>query len=156
MEMGNIQQVLINLMVKIFSLSTICFFMACSFESDTDSAPSDIPLPSPEPTLVSENLLEIGQISKVVKITNKDQGGSGVYEFSPSELNFNVGEAILFEMTAEKEFHTFPIDEIEIDEVGDGGQTTKFQISFDRPGVFRFYCIPHEAFGMVGTITVEE
>ena len=105
---------------------------------------------------MSENLVEIGQISKVVKITNKDQGGSGVYEFSPSELNFNVGEAILFEMTAEKEFHTFTIDEIEIDEVVDGGQTTKFQISFDRPGVFRFYCIPHEAFGMVGTITVEE
>ena len=59
-------------------------------------------------------------------------------------------------MTAQKEFHTFTIDEIEIDEVVDGGQTTKFQISFDRPGVFRFYCIPHEAFGMVGTITVEE
>ena len=72
--------------------------MACSFVSDTESAPSDIPLISPEPTLLSENLVEIGQTSKVVKITNKDQGGSGVYEFSPSELNFNVGEAILLSL----------------------------------------------------------
>lgn len=154
--MKNSQKYFINLLAKIFIPSIIWFLIACSGVSDTYVESSNIALPSPEPTVVSEDLDEIGQVSKVVKITNKDQGGSGVYEFSPSELNFKVGEAILFQMTAEKEFHTFTIDEIDIDEVVDGGQTTKFKIVFDSPGVFRFYCIPHEAFGMAGTITVEE
>jgi plastocyanin len=34
----------------------------------------------------------------------------------------------------------------------DPGQT--FQHTFDTPGTYKYFCIPHEAAGMVGTITV--
>ena len=36
----------------------------------------------------------------------------------------------------------------------DGGET--FEVTFDEPGTYRYFCIPHEDQGMVGTIVVEE
>jgi len=30
-----------------------------------------------------------------------------------------------------------------------------FEITFDEPGTYRYFCIPHESQGMRGTITVE-
>jgi plastocyanin len=36
----------------------------------------------------------------------------------------------------------------------DGGQT--FSHTFDVPGTYRYICIPHEALGMLGTITVTD
>jgi plastocyanin len=34
-------------------------------------------------------------------------------------------------------------------------QGEKFEITVDVPGRYRYFCIPHEGDGMVGTITVE-
>ena len=91
----------------------------------------------------------------VVKVKNLDQGGSGEYKFVPSEYTFEVGETVTFEMSGETEFHTFTVDDLDIDESVDGGQTVTFTVKFDRAGTFKLICIPHEAFGMMGTITVK-
>lgn len=91
----------------------------------------------------------------VVSVVNQDQGGSGEYKFVPSDFTFNVGDTITFQMSAETEFHTFTVDELDIDEAVDGGETVTFTVTFDRAGTFEFICIPHEAFGMTGTITVQ-
>jgi plastocyanin len=32
----------------------------------------------------------------------------------------------------------------------------KYEITFEAPGTYRYFCIPHESQGMVGTIVVEE
>ena len=36
----------------------------------------------------------------------------------------------------------------------EAGQTIEFEVTFDKAGTFKLYCVPHEALGMTGTITV--
>lgn len=36
----------------------------------------------------------------------------------------------------------------------DAGET--FETTFEEPGTYAYFCIPHEAQGMIGTIVVEE
>ena len=91
---------------------------------------------------------------RVVRIDNQDKGGSGVYQFVPSELNFQVGDTVTFEITAETEFHTFTVDDLGIDVSLEAGETVTHTYTFDKAGVFKLLCIPHETFGMTGTITV--
>ena len=86
---------------------------------------------------------------------NQDLGGSGVYAFSPKDLAFSVGDCVQFTITAETELHTFTVDDLGIDRSLDVGETITFTFTFDQPGVFKLVCIPHEANGMVGTITVQ-
>ena len=90
----------------------------------------------------------------VVKIVNEDPGGSGKYQFSTSELTFSVGDTATFQVSAETEFHTFEVDELGISKEMEAGQTIEFEVTFDKAGTFKLYCVPHEALGMTGTITV--
>ena len=96
-----------------------------------------------------------GECVTSVEVTNKDVGGSGVYEFDPSELTFCAGDTVEFTVIAETEFHTFTVDELGIDEVLDAGETITFSFTFEDPGEYRLYCIPHGALGMEGTIRVQ-
>jgi plastocyanin len=91
----------------------------------------------------------------VVTVVNQDPGGSGEYQFIPSEFTFGVGDTVTFQMSGETEFHTFTVDDLGIDEAVDGGETVTFTVTFDKAGTFELICIPHEAFGMKGTITVQ-
>lgn len=91
---------------------------------------------------------------RVVRVENQDKGGSGVYQFVPSELNFEVGDTVTFEITAETEFHTFTVDDLGIDVSLEAGETVTHTYTFDKAGTFKLLCIPHETFGMTGTITV--
>lgn len=83
-----------------------------------------------------------------------DPGGSGAYEFIPEDLTFSVGETVTFALIAESEFHTFTVDDLGIDEAVDGGATSSLTFTFDTAGTYDLICVPHEALGMVGTITV--
>src|SRR3990172_2236725 len=93
-------------------------------------------------------------IGRVVEVRNEDMGGSGKYAFDPSSFTFKVGETVTFRMTAETEFHTFTVDELGIDIAVEPGQTVDKTVTFDKVGTFKVHCIPHEALGMVGAITV--
>jgi plastocyanin len=85
----------------------------------------------------------------------EDPAGSGAYAFDPSEMTFNVGDTIEFTISAESEYHTFTVDELGIDAEADGGDSTTFSFTFNEAGSFALICIPHEALGMTGTITVQ-
>ena len=74
--------------------------------------------------------------------------------FGPSEFTFNVGETVAFTLCAETEFHTFTVEDLGIDVSVDGGSSETLSFTFDSPGAFRLICVPHEALGMTGTITV--
>ena len=65
-----------------------------------------------------------------------------------------MGETVTFQVSAETEFHTFEIDELGISKEMEAGQTIEFEYTFDKAGTFELYCVPHEALGMTGTITV--
>ena len=84
----------------------------------------------------------------------EDPTGSGEYVFDPADLEFSSGETVTIALTSEREFHTFTVPELDIDIAVNAGETKAFVVSFDEPGSYRLICIPHEALGMTGTITV--
>ena len=89
----------------------------------------------------------------VVKVENRDIGGSGKYEFAPSELAFTLNECVTLELRAETEFHTFTVDDLGIDEGLEAGETVALEFTFDTAGTFDLICLAHP--GMTGTIVVE-
>lgn len=89
------------------------------------------------------------------EVSLQDPGGSGEYAFAPSEMTFSVGDTISFSLAAETEFHTFTVDDLGIDVSVDGETTETLSFTFAEAGTFELVCIPHEALGMVGTITVQ-
>lgn len=91
----------------------------------------------------------------VQKVSLQDPGGSGAYIFDPADLTFGVGDTVTLELTSEGEFHTFTVDDLGIDVPVDAGATETLTFTFDTAGTFDLICVPHEALGMVGTITVQ-
>ena len=90
-----------------------------------------------------------------VEIKLRDDKGSGSYAYSPAEFIFKVGEIVNFVMTSETELHTFTVDDLNIDQSIDAGETVEFSFKFDKPGTYPLICIPHETQGMIGKITVQ-
>ena len=89
-----------------------------------------------------------------VEVQLRDSGGRGPFAFGPADLSFSVGEVASFTFIGESQFHTFTVEELGIDVDVDGGETVSFDYTFDEPGTYTLICIPHQALGMVGTITV--
>ena len=90
-----------------------------------------------------------------LRVINRDQGGSGEYRFDPDELRFKVGEEVTLALVSETEFHTFTIEERDINVSMEAGETVLSTFTFDEPGSYVLICIPHRALGMVGEIVVE-
>lgn len=93
-------------------------------------------------------------IHDAFEVNMEDPTGSGEYIFDPADLAFSSGEAVTIALTSEREFHTFTVPELNIDIAVDAGETKAVVLTFDEPGSYQLICIPHEALGMVGTITV--
>lgn len=124
---------------------------ACGSDDEPDASPAATSPPAAAATDVPAAAVE----GTLVEVINHDQGGSGKYAFEPNEFSFAVGETVTFRMTAETEFHTFTVDQLEIDESADAGETVTFSLTFEEAGTFDLICIPHESLGMTGTITVQ-
>ena len=142
---------------------------ACSTSTETGlvrtSGVSPPPPPSAPVDLVSQVAAAVSQPVQEsaaagevegtpFEVNLEDPGGSGRYVFDPGGLTFNVGDVIAFSLTGETEFHTFTVDDLDIDQAVDALETIRFSFTFDRSGTYDLICIPHEAQGMVGTITV--
>ena len=67
-------------------------------------------------------------------------------------MTFSVGETVTFTLTAETEFHTFTVEDPDIDESLEAGEPRKFTFVFKEAGSFDLICLAHP--DMVGTITV--
>jgi plastocyanin len=101
---------------------------------------------------------------------------SSSQRFVPAALDVVVGEKVTFANDS-KEAHTVTAYEEDLpegvaffasggaqdeqaarDDLGPGlidpGET--FEVTFDQPGTYRYFCIPHESVGMAGTIVVTE
>ena len=130
---------------------------ACGGGESEDSTPAAEPAkatPQATAAATTASASELASGDDVVKVVNEDPGGSGKYQFSTSELTFSVGDTVTFQVSAETEFHTFEVDELDISHEMEAGQTIEFEVTFDKAGTYKLYCVPHEALGMTGTITV--
>lgn len=98
------------------------------------------PTPAPPPTVV---------------VTLNDSGGRGPFAFEPAEFTFDVGELVSLTLISESQFHTFTVEELGVDVSVNGGETVSVSFTFDEPGTYELICIPHQALGMKGTVTVQ-
>jgi plastocyanin len=92
--------------------------------------------------------------------------------FEPAELTTTVGSTVTWTNDSSESHTVTAYDTAEVyfasggatsedearDAVADGllddGET--FEFTFEEPGTYQYFCIPHEDQGMVGTIIVEE
>lgn len=112
----------------------------------------------PEATVTSVITPTIEEIQEI-DVDLKDRGLK--YLFDPKAFTFKVGQKVKLVLTAETEFHTFTATDVPTEE-GEkinanvfGGQTVTLEFTPSEAGEFKLICIPHQAFGMVGTIIVE-
>ena len=124
----------------------------------TPSRPSPAP-PPPAPAAAPPAAAPVSQPAAQggtpVTVDLQDVACCGAQRFDPSELTFAVGQAVNFTLTARTEFHTFTLDDLEIDVQVDGGTTETLSFTFERAGTFKLVCTVHELEGMLGTITVQ-
>ncbi len=97
---------------------------------------------------------EIRIVGKRVDVNMEDPGKSGEYVYDPAELTFERGEQVTLVISSEGEFHTFTVEELEIDVHVDAWKTKALTYTFDKPGTYELVCTPHETLGMTGVITV--
>ena len=148
------------ILVALMSIALV----ACGDDGDTPTvqptavspaapAPAPTDTPTAAATKPASTLPSTPSDVTKVKIVNQDTGGSGKYQFSPSDLTFKVGEKVEFTLLGETEFHTFTVDDLGIDESLDAGEEVVFTFTFDTAGTFDLICLAHPQ--MTGAITVE-
>ena len=145
--MADTQRRMYNSMKKIPILAWVLFIaMAVTL---TACAPPDEAPPVDPPPIFNEVALSI----EVEARANR---------FSPDDIQVPLGEPVQFVVTSVDEFHTFTV-KVDADDPIDlfnlevpAGETREMVWTFEEPGEYYLYCIPHEAFGMVGTITVTD
>ena len=120
------------------SIITILSLIGCSSSGTTEEKQS------------SESAPASGSVTKVV---NRDPGGSGKYEFYPSKFTFNVGQEVKFELSSETEFHTFTIDDLDIDLGLEAEEVIEFTFTFNDAGTYDLVCLSHPE--MTGKIVVK-
>lgn len=77
--------------------------------------------------------------------------------FNPSEMTIQEGQAVRFVWGGQALAHNAVAKDGLFDS-GDASRDVDYRFIFENgtAGVHEFVCEPHESFGMVGTITVEE
>ena len=137
------------------------FAVACGggAKIEANPQPPSPPIPqrpaTPVPTPTAEESGGENGGGTPVAVGMRDVGGSGEYKFVDSEFTFAAGEKVTFTFTTQTEYHSFTVDELEIDFEVDADTTDTFTFTFDTPGTYTLICVPHEAQGMLGTITVQ-
>ena len=142
-----------------FGLIALIMIIGCSSSDNQSNKTEEITSPPP-PAKVTGDLKTEKELSaqetkdkgRLVTIQMLDAGETYFYE--PANLTFKVGEKITFKIISETEFHTFTIDELDIYETADAGESYEFTITFETAGTYRLYCVPHETLGMIGEVTV--
>ena len=86
------------------------------------------------------------------KVAVVKMGGSGP-RFEPETLTIEAGTTVQW-INEGKKVHTVT-DENEAWDSGSLAPGEKFSKTFDNKGTFAYYCIPHKAMGMVGTVIVK-
>ena len=78
------------------------------------------------------------------------------YSFEPATIRVKAGDVVRIKITnVGNIFHTFTIDEFNINVRLNPGQSETIEFVADKTGTFTIYCIPHKPLGMVGDLVIE-
>lgn len=146
----------ISMIILALIISLALAAAACNGDSEATSgaSPPSTVAPAAAPPALS-TAAAAPATAGAIAVSLQDPGGSGSYAFSPTEFSFSVGETVTFPLASEKEFHTFTVDDLGIDESVNAKTVVEITFTFDTAGTFEIICVPHQALGMVGTITVQ-
>ena len=82
--------------------------------------------------------------------------GSGT-SFAPEEVTIAPGDTVVWEWTGEGGAHNVVAEDGAFNSGSpEEGSGITFEHTFQETGEFSYYCEPHEAVGMVGTVIVQE
>jgi plastocyanin len=117
--------------------------------------PTPVPPAEPTPTPLIPLDLDDNDVLTVEVVARN-------YEFEPDTIRVQAGQLVEFVVSGEDEYHTFTVKE-SVDatediinlEVFPNAEPVSIQHTFEEPGEYYLYCIPHEGLGMIGTIIVE-
>ena len=139
--------------------AAVAALVACPPPADPEPEEPTIPEPTAEPEPEPEDVDEPEEV--VVEMT--------ATRFQPAEIEVEVGRTVIWHntsgvvhtVTADPEMATDP-ENVELPEgaetfhSGNIASGTEYRREFTVSGTYRYVCLPHEAMGMVGTITVLE
>lgn len=145
-------------LISIFGIGILLAVLVACGGSD-DSASSDTSAPPPTDAITAPSpppaAPETDIVGTRVDVKLEDPGKSGKYRYTPDEFTFSTGDEVTFVLTSEGEFHTFTVNDLDIDVAVDSNATETLTVKFDKPGTYELICIPHRALGMKGVITVQ-
>ncbi len=122
-----------------------------------DYAPwPDLPTPEPWPDGVIPFTRHIAPPEGALELEVDTEPLFHSFQYTLREVQLDSGDTVTLNFKARREYHTFTIDRLGIDEVITPGQTSTFSYTFHVPGTFEFYCIPHPYMTGVVTVTAAE
>ncbi len=74
--------------------------------------------------------------------------------FDEADITVPVGTTVTWVQNGDNPHTTTSYDGLWDSGLMAGGSRGTFSFTFDEPGTYTYYCRPHEAMGMVGTVTV--
>jgi len=132
----------------ILAALVVLMLLACADEE---------PAPEPSPTIAPTATLAPAPTPTpplAVVVALNDSGGRGPFAFEPAEFTFDAGELVSLTLISESQVHTFTVSELGVDVSVNGGETVSLSFTYEEPGTYELICIPHQALGMKGTVTV--
>ena len=76
--------------------------------------------------------------------------------FSPANITVEPGTTITWVQEGNNPHTTTSYDGLWDSGMIQPGSGGSFSFTFDEPGTFDYYCIPHESMGMIGSVTVSD
>lgn len=77
------------------------------------------------------------------------------YEFVPKELHVAPGTTVRWKNTTSNYHTVTPDGHTQWTQWQTATMGETFEVRFDNAGTFPFYCMPHRALGMMGTVIVQ-
>ena len=74
--------------------------------------------------------------------------------FDQPDITVEPGTTVTWVQTGQNPHTTTSYDGLWDSGIIEGGSGGTFSFTFEEPGTYGYYCIPHEAQGMTGTVTV--
>ncbi len=74
--------------------------------------------------------------------------------FAPANITVEPGTTVTWVQSGDNPHTTTSYDGLWDSGLLPGGSGQTFSFTFEEPGTYDYFCIPHEALGMVGTVTV--